>query len=99
MADGAGVRSLIVVDHVVMGEHPEKYEWGTFKFPPDTPWLEPITLLAALASATTNIRMSTGIPIAPPRTPACLAKCRARSDRQARGRVGQGCGTGRPGRG
>lgn len=94
MADDAGARSVIVVDHVVMGAHPEQYQWGTFRFAPDTPWLEPLTLLAAMASATTNVRLSTGILIAPLRPAALLAKTAATLDVLSRGRLELGVGVG-----
>jgi probable F420-dependent oxidoreductase len=94
MADDAGARSVIVVDHVVMGNHPEQYQWGTFRFPPDTPWLEPLTLLTAMAAVTRTVRLSTGILIAPLRPAALLAKSVATLDALSGGRVELGVGIG-----
>src|SRR5262249_60328149 len=65
-AEAAGVDTVIVPDHVVMGEHTENYEWGPFPFPIEAPWLEPLTVLAAIAGATARVRLATGILIAPP---------------------------------
>ena len=45
MAEAAGVDSVIVPDHVVMGERTDRYEWGPFPFPVEAPWLEPLTVL------------------------------------------------------
>ena len=42
-AEDAGVDRIVVVDHVVMGPHTEKYVWGKFPVPPDAPWFEPLT--------------------------------------------------------
>ena len=33
-----------------MGPHTEKYAWGKFPTPPEAPWLEPLTMLAAMAA-------------------------------------------------
>src|SRR5689334_17164416 len=73
-AEDAGIDRIVVVDHVVMGPHTEKYVWGKFPVPPDAPWLEPLTVLAAVAGATTTLRLATGILIAPLRPAAFLAK-------------------------
>lgn len=42
MAEDAGVDTVIVVDHVVMGTRTDQYLWGEFPFPPETPWPDPI---------------------------------------------------------
>jgi probable F420-dependent oxidoreductase len=93
-ADDAGVDRIIVVDHVVMGRNTDAYQWGRFPVPPDAPWLEPLTLLAAIASATTRVRLATGILIAPLRPAATLAKQAATLDVLSNGRVDLGVGTG-----
>jgi probable F420-dependent oxidoreductase len=94
MAEGAGARTVVVVDHVVMGKHPEKYSWGKFAFPNETPWLEPLTLLTAMAAVTTDVLLATAILIAPLRPAALLAKTVATLDVLSRGRVELGVGTG-----
>jgi probable F420-dependent oxidoreductase len=93
-ADDAGIDRIVVVDHVVMGPHTENYLWGKFPVPPDAPWLEPLTMLAAIAAVTTRVRLATGILIAPLRPAAFLAKQVATLDQVSGGRVDLGVGTG-----
>lgn len=93
-AEDAGIDRVVVVDHVVMGPHTEKYVWGKFPVPPDAPWFEPLTMLTAIAAATTRVRLATGILIAPLRPAAFLAKQVATLDQMADGRVDLGVGTG-----
>jgi probable F420-dependent oxidoreductase len=93
-ADDAGIDRIVVVDHVVMGPHTDKYVWGKFPVPPDAPWLEPLTMLAAIAAVTTRVRLATGILIAPLRPAAFLAKQVATLDQVSGGRVDLGVGTG-----
>jgi probable F420-dependent oxidoreductase len=93
-ADDAGVDRIIVVDHVVMGPHTENYAWGKFPVPPDAPWFEPLTVLAAIAAVTERVRLATGILIAPLRPAALLAKQVATLDQISNGRVDLGVGAG-----
>ena len=93
-AEDAGVDRIVVVDHVVMGPHTEKYVWGKFPVPPDAPWFEPLTMLTAVAAVTTRLRLATGILIAPLRPAALLAKQVATLDQISGGRVDLGVGTG-----
>jgi probable F420-dependent oxidoreductase len=92
--DDAGIDRIVVVDHVVMGPHTENYQWGRFPVPPDAPWLEPLTMLSAIAAVTTQVRLATGILIAPLRPAVLLAKQIATLDQISRGRVDLGVGTG-----
>jgi probable F420-dependent oxidoreductase len=92
--EAAGFDRLIVVDHVVMGPNTDAYQWGSFPVPPDAPWCEPLTVLAAIAPATTRLRLSTGILIAPLRPAALLAKTVATLDVLSGGRLDLGVGTG-----
>jgi probable F420-dependent oxidoreductase len=94
VADEAGIDQLVLADHVVMGRHTEKYPYGDFPFAPEEPWPEPLTLLTAIATATRQIRLCTGILITPLRTPASLAKTVATLDDLSGGRVDLGVGTG-----
>src|SRR4051794_4780562 len=73
-ADDAGVDRIVLVDHVVMGPNTDAYQWGTFPVPPEAPWYEPLTMLAAIAGATDRVRLATGILIAPLRPASFLAK-------------------------
>lgn len=93
-AEAAGVDTVIVPDHVVMGEHVEAYEWGSFPFPIEVPWLEPLTVLAAIAGATSRVRLATGILIAPLRPAIVLAKTAATLDVLSQGRLELGVGVG-----
>jgi probable F420-dependent oxidoreductase len=93
-AEDAGIDRIVVVDHVVMGPHTDRYVWGRFPTPPDAPWLEPLTVLSYLAAITTRVRLATGILIAPMRGAAVLAKTAATLDVLSGGRLDLGVGTG-----
>lgn len=93
-ADDAGIDRVIVTDHVVMGRHTENYVWGRFPTPPEAPWMEPLTVLTAMAAVTSTVRLATGILIAPLRPAALLAKTVATLDQLSGGRVDLGVGTG-----
>jgi probable F420-dependent oxidoreductase len=93
-ADDAGVDRLVVTDHVVMGGDLSAYVWGRFPTPPDGPWLEPLTVLTAIAGVTARVRLATGILIAPLRPATVLAKTVATLDALSGGRVDLGVGVG-----
>jgi probable F420-dependent oxidoreductase len=93
-ADEIGIDMVSITDHVVMGEHIEKYPYGPFPMPLDYPWFEPISVLSAIASVTKHIRLSTGILISPLRPAVLLAKQLATLDVMSRGRVTIGLGIG-----
>jgi probable F420-dependent oxidoreductase len=94
VAEDAGVDRITVVDHVVMGPNTDAYSWGKFPTPPEAPWLEPLTVLAAMAGVTTRIRLATGILIAPLRPAVLLAKQAATLDVLSQGRLDLGVGIG-----
>jgi probable F420-dependent oxidoreductase len=94
MAEAAGVDRILLTDHVVMGERTDAYPWGPFPYPPDTPWLEPLTVISAMAAVTKRVRFSTKILIAPLRPAPLLAKTLATLDVLSRGRMEVGVGTG-----
>ena len=93
-ADDAGVDQIVLPDHVVMGARTDRYPFGTFPYPPEEPWPEPLVVLAAMAGVTTRVRLSTGILIAPLRPAVLLAKTAATLDVLSGGRLDLGVGSG-----
>jgi probable F420-dependent oxidoreductase len=94
IADQAGVDLIEMPDHVVMGTHVDRYPYGTFPTRIDEPWSEPLTMLAAMSSVTSNIRLGTSVFLAPLRPAAFLAKQLATLDVMSGGRLELGIGTG-----
>lgn len=92
--DAAGATTLVLADHVVMGDRTDRYPFGTFPYGPDEPWPEPLTLLAAIAAVTERVRLGTGIVLTPLRAPALLAKTCATLDQLSGGRLSLGVGPG-----
>lgn len=94
MADDAGIDGIVVPDHLAIGPRTDRYPFGTFPYPPDEPWLEPLSTLAAMAAATRRVRLSTGILVTPLRSALSVARAVATIDVLSRGRVDLGVGTG-----
>jgi probable F420-dependent oxidoreductase len=84
----------MIPDHVAMGPHAERYPYGRFPLPQDEPWPEPLTTLAAMAGASSRVRLATGVLIAPLRPPLLLAKTLATLDALSCGRLDVGVGVG-----
>ena len=80
VADAVGIDQIVFPDHLAIGPRTDRYPYGEFPLPPDEPWLEPLTTLAAIAGATSQIRLGTGILIAPLRPALLLAKAIGRWD-------------------
>ena len=101
-ADAVGIDRLAVSDHVIMSENLDAYanpELGGIaggKQPtgPDGIWLEPLTVLTAVAAVTTRVRLITGVLLAALRTPVVLAKQTATMDVLSGGRLDLGVGVG-----
>jgi probable F420-dependent oxidoreductase len=93
-AEAAGIDQISVVDHILMGEDFSGYPYGKFEFDRLVPWWEPVTVLAALASATERIRLSTSVIVSPLRPAVFLAKQLTTLDHLAGGRVDIGLGVG-----
>jgi probable F420-dependent oxidoreductase len=92
--EAAGADGVVVSDHVLIGPHVDRYPWGDFPFPPEAPWLEPLTVLTAIAARTSRLKLTTGVLIVPLRPAALLAKTIATLDLLAGGRFELGAGTG-----
>ena len=92
--EDAGIDRLVVTDHVVNGPEVASYPWGRFPTGPEADWLEPLTVLTAMAAVTERIRLGTGILVVPLRPAAVLAKSVATLDVISGGRVDLGVGTG-----
>ena len=93
-AEDAGFDHLTLPDHVVMGPRTDRYPFGTFPYPAEEPWPEPMTLLAAIAAVTERVRLATGILISPLRPAVLLAKTAATLDAVSHGRLDLGVGIG-----
>jgi probable F420-dependent oxidoreductase len=101
-ADAAGIDRVVVSDHVVFGENLDAYgrpetggvEGGRQPTGPDGHWLEPLTVLTAVAAQTTRVRLGTYILLAALRRPVVLAKQLATLDVLSHGRVDLGVGIG-----
>ena len=102
MYDRCGIDRLTVSDHVVYGENLEAYArpelggqaGGKQPTGPDGHWLEPITVLTAVSSVTTRVRLSTNILLAALRRPVVLSKTLATLDVLSKGRIDIGVGVG-----
>jgi probable F420-dependent oxidoreductase len=101
-ADRAGIDRLVVSEHVVFGESLDAYgrpelggvAGGKQPTGPDGHWLDPLTVLAAVAATTTRVRLGTNILIAALRRPVVLAKTLATLDVLSEGRIDLGVGVG-----
>ncbi len=95
-AEALGFRSLWVGDHIVIptqvtSEYPY---FGKFPQKPDTPYLDPMTVLSYVAACTSTIRLGTGVYIIPYRHPMITAKMVSTLDVLSQGRVIFGAGVG-----
>jgi probable F420-dependent oxidoreductase len=96
LVEDAGADQIVLSEHVVLAQEIEAHGPGghAFPFPPDHFYPEPLITLAAIAGATTRVRLSTGILIAPLRPAVVLAKMAATLDVVSRGRLDLGVGAG-----
>lgn len=93
-AEELGVDAVAVADHVAIGPDTSGYPFGDFPLSQYEPFLEPLSVLTAIALATSRIRLTTGILIAPLRPAPLLAKTVATLDVLSEGRVELGVGVG-----
>lgn len=92
--EAAGADQVVLPEHVVMGPNTQHYPYGDFPYPPGDPWVDPLTLLAAIAVVTERVRLGTGVLVAPLRPAVVLAKQVATIDALSGGRVDLGVGVG-----
>ena len=97
-AEASGFDSMWTFEHVVYpNEYVSPYPGspdGRLPMPPSTPIPDPLVWLSYIASATTTLRLGTGILILPERNPVVLAKELATLDRLSGGRLLFGIGVG-----
>lgn len=94
IAEDAGFDGVLVGDHVVIGSHLDRYPYPPVHFAEDDPWLEPLTVLAAVAACTHRIALTTGVLVSPLRPAVLLAKTAASVDAISGGRLELGVGVG-----
>ena len=75
-AESLGYSTVWVIDHLVL---PAKVEGG-YAFNPLDPFLEPITVLGALALRTSRVKLGTAVLVLPYRHPIYTAKALATVD-------------------
>jgi probable F420-dependent oxidoreductase len=93
---------VFVSDHVVFGPDLSAYgdpaaggvTGGVQPTGPDGQWLEPLTVLAAMAAVTRRVLLATNVLVAPLRRAVVLAKAAATLDALSRGRFELGVGIG-----
>src|SRR5438034_11188506 len=94
-AEHRQIASLWVSDHVIFPRTAAgRYPGGRFPFAPDTPYLEPVAVLAAAAVATTRPRIGSSVFILGHRHPVVMAKMLTTIDALSNGRLGCGVGVG-----
>jgi probable F420-dependent oxidoreductase len=89
-AESLGYSTAWVIDHLVL---PAKVEGG-YAFNPLDPFLEPISVLGALALRTSRIKLGTAVLVLPYRHPIYTAKALATVDVLSGGRLVVGVGAG-----
>ncbi len=97
-AERLGFESAWIAEHLIMpvsqkSTYPYSAD-GRFLVPPDSPFHDPLIVLAYVAAATHRIRLATGIFVVPLRNPFATAKAIASLDQLSQGRVTFGVGIG-----
>jgi probable F420-dependent oxidoreductase len=94
-AEKRNMASLWVSDHVVFPRTTTgNYPGGRFPHPPDKPYLDPVTVLAAAAVCTTRARIGASVFILGHRHPVVMAKMLTTIDALSNGRLICGVGVG-----
>lgn len=98
LAEQAGVESVWTGEHVIIPlDYDSKYPYsddGRMPADPENPLVDPLIALAAIAGATSTIRLGTGVNILPQSNPLLLAKQVAGLDFVSNGRLDLGLGIG-----
>jgi probable F420-dependent oxidoreductase len=97
-AEAIGIESLWTFEHVMIPiDYQSKYPYsptGKMGAPPETNLVDPLIALAAIASATSKVRLATGVNILSQTNPLYLAKQAASLDFVSNGRFTLGVGIG-----
>ena len=93
-ADAAGLHSICLGEHLAMSDDTAAYPYGPWGHASDTAWMDPLITLAAVATVTESLRLSTAVLLAPLRAGLVLAKEVATLDVISNGRVELGVGIG-----
>jgi probable F420-dependent oxidoreductase len=89
------IASLWVSDHVVFPKQSGgQYPGGRFPHPPETPYLEPVAVLAAVSMCTQHARLGSSVFILGHRNPIVMAKLLTSIDTLSKGRLICGVGVG-----
>lgn len=98
LAESAGFESVWTFEHVIVPmDYQSKYPYndsGKMGAEPETPFIDPLIALTAIAAATTTIRLGTGVNILSQANPLLLAKQTASLDVLSGGRFMLGVGIG-----
>ncbi len=94
VSEDAGLDGVVIGDHVVLGNRLDRYPYPPVHFAQDASWMEPLTVLAAVAASTSQLRLTTGVLVSPLRPPVLLAKMAATIDQISDGRLELGVGVG-----
>jgi probable F420-dependent oxidoreductase len=97
-AEEVGLESVFTYEHVVVPvDYGSRYPYhskGKMAATPETPFIDPLVVLAFVAAGTTRIKLGTGVNILPETNPLLAAKQVASLDCLSRGRVLYGVGAG-----
>ncbi len=97
-AESVGIESLWTFEHAIVPvEYESKYPYspsGKMGTTPETPFVDPLIALTAIAAHTSEVRLGTGVNILPQTNPLLLAKQAASLDLVSGGRFMLGVGIG-----
>lgn len=93
-AEAAGLDGVVIGDHIVLGDRLDRYPYPPVHFELGDSWMEPLTVLAAVAAATSKVKLTTGVLVSPLRPAVLLAKTAATLDYISGGRLELGVGVG-----